>query len=95
MNLSDIIEPSDPDIAQCPESCQKYIEQLQDLCSEQEKIIKNLMHGFRDMSEGHRAIYTNVCEERNEADRRAGAAWRLVSRYKKKVRELNQELGRD
>lgn len=35
-----------------------------------------------------------LMDETNEADRNSGLAWRLLSRYKRKVRNLNVEIER-
>ena len=54
------------------------------------------MEDVKAIMDNHRRIVTEVGSallqaERDEADRRAGAAWRLLSRYKKRVRQLRGE----
>ena len=49
------------------------------------------MENVKAILENHRRIVAELQAERDEADRRAGAAWRLLSRYKKRVRQLRGE----
>ena len=43
----------------------------------------------------HRQICESIYAERDDADKRAGAAWRMLGRYKFKVRELNAKIRKD
>lgn len=47
---------------------------------------------FQDLSDQFDRVMKATKEEKDEADRSAGTAWRMLRKYKYKVRELNKRI---